>query len=183
MPTLEPQIDRLIRMAIESRLLDVHTCTLGKVQTVHGTPPTSADVILPVKRPVLAEDDSTRFEDLPVLPQVPIMWPAGDGTSYPGALAAGDTVMVFFTEDNTAEHWDTGSISEPGDLTRHGMSSAFCWPFTRTATPAVDFAALASKVDAALLSLQTWSATVATPLSVAPWAGVGSVSATVTRAK
>lgn len=190
MPTLEPQIDRLIRTAIESRLLDVHTCTLGRVQTVYGTPPMTCDVVLPIRRAVLSEDDSTRYEALPVLPQVPIMWPAGGGTSYPLTLAEGDTVMVFFTEDSGAEYFTSGSEAEPADLARHGMSSAYCWPMSRNTTQATDFAALASKVDAMILSVKTYLNTHTHPTPsgassapTTPWDGVTSVAANVTRAK
>jgi len=187
MPTLEPQIDRLIRTAIESRLLDVHTCTLGKVQSTDGK---TADIQLPIRRPVLVEDDSTTYEELPVLPAVPIMWPAANGKSYPLDLQAGDTVMVFFTEDSTAEFWESGSTAEPGDLSRHAMSSSFCLPIARAVTPAADFAALASQVQTALSNIAQWLTLHTHPVSGAlagasetPPPTVPQVAATVTRAK
>lgn len=196
MPTLEPELAKLLRGAIDDRLLDVHTCTLGKVHAVYPSPtdPTGgkkyADVALPIRRPVLVEDDSTTYERLPIIPMVPIAWPASNGTDYPLDVTAGDTVLVLFSENSTAEFWDSGSESQPADLSMHALTSALCWPISRATTTAADFAALASLVQTALNNVVTWltahthpvvgataGPSVLTPPVVTP------VTATVTRAK
>jgi hypothetical protein len=187
MPLLDPEIDRLIREAITSALCDVHTCMLGKVQAVHGN---KADIVLPIKRPVPVEDGSTTYEAHPVLPDVPIMWPGANGTSYPLDLTKGDNVWVMFSELSTAEYEDTGDTSEPGDTARHAMSSAFAIPWGRTCTPAEDFAAVAAKVQTALSNISTWltTHTHVTPAgpdspSALPPPVIPEVAATVTRVK
>jgi hypothetical protein len=187
MSTLEPGLDRLIREAIEDRLADVHTCILGKVQTVNGK---KADIVIPIRRPVPVEDGSTTYEDMPVLPDVPIMWPGANGVDYPLDLTEGDDVMVYLSEVSTAEYEDTGTTSEPGDTARHSLSSAFAVPWGRTTTSAPDYAAVASMVQTALSNVVTWLTTHthpapggATSPSATPAPTIPEVTATVTRVK
>ena len=187
MPTLEPGLDRLIREAIDDRVLDIHTSTLG---TVHTTDGTTADITLPIRRPVESEDGSTQFESMPTLPKVPILWPGANGTSFPIDLKAGDTVLVFFSENSTAEFLQSGGTAEPGDLAMHSLSSAFCMPWGNNCTPCTTYSALAVQTNTALQNIVAWLTTHTHPVagtvagvSALPAPTTPDTTATVTRAK
>lgn len=194
MPTLEPGLDRLIRSAVDNRLLDVHTCTVGKVQSVTGTPPKTADVQILCRRPVQNENDETVYENSPVLPAVPILWPGAHGIAYPLDLQPGDMGLILFTEDDTGDAWDQRSTVEPSNVERHGMTASYFLPVAGVnAVPASDYAALASVVQSTLTSIIQWLVS-HTHAGVTAGTGVSgtstlapptnpSVAATVTRAK
>jgi hypothetical protein len=57
----------------------------------------------------------------PVFDDVPVMWPGGAAGFLHVPLAAGDTVLLLFSEEDFSKWWDTGSISAPAVLARHGL--------------------------------------------------------------
>ncbi len=121
MSGIEPDLAQLILDAIDSRLLDVHTSITGRVQTYNATKQV-ADVVPCVKRAYLDADGGVVHEDLPVIPNVPVMWPRGGGFALHFPLKAGDHVELFFQEAAIASWRDTGDVCEPGDLRRHSLS-------------------------------------------------------------
>lgn len=57
----------------------------------------------------------------PIFTGVPVMWPGGAAGFLHVPLAAGDTVLVLFSEEDFSKWWDTGSKSAPAVLARHGL--------------------------------------------------------------
>ncbi|HLV68346.1 MAG TPA: Gp138 family membrane-puncturing spike protein [Polyangiaceae bacterium] len=124
---MAPPLAEVIRLAIESRLAEVHTCLPGRVVTYN--PATQrAEVQLVIRSAVEAEDGSTVHEDPPIIPNVPVAWMRGGGYSLQFPLAPGDHVWLMFSEAAMG-HWrDTGAISNPGDLARHSLSYPIALP-------------------------------------------------------
>jgi hypothetical protein len=60
-------------------------------------------------------------ENVPPLADVPVCWPGGAAGFLHVPLAAGDTVLVVFSEEDFSKWFDTGSISAPAVLARHGL--------------------------------------------------------------
>jgi hypothetical protein len=141
MPT-EPTLAEVISLAIESRLLDLHTCMPGKVAVFDPTAQ-SASVQPMVKRAVPKADGDgdgdVAHEVLPIIHNVPIAFPGGGGYSMRFPVLPGDHVWLMFSEAAMATWRTTGQISEPGDLRRHDLSyaCAIYLPFATTVEAAV----------------------------------------------
>ena len=83
MPLQVPMAE-LLRLAQESRTGDIWTCFPATVQAYTASPAPVADLVPVVQRPLTsAADDSLDFEQLPVLPDVPILFPQGPGACTP----------------------------------------------------------------------------------------------------
>lgn len=179
---IEPDLAEVISSAIDSRLLDLHTMIVAKVVSYDASK--QAAVIQPVVNGAAPNaDGSTTSEPLPSIPNVPVRWERAGGYYDHKPLTAGDCGMLVFSESAFAVWRTNGEISDPGDLTRHGMSYAYfvpgCWPDAQALPDApgsgesvsivpsgghlrvskaggtADFAALSAKVDANFQTLMT----------------------------
>jgi hypothetical protein len=84
-----------------------------------------------VREPFVGEDGATTFEELPTVPDVPVLWPGGGGFHVHFPLDAGDHVLLVFSDVATGVWRASGEPSEPGDLRRHHLSSCFAVPGVR----------------------------------------------------
>ncbi len=135
---LEPTQAELIREAIESRLLDVHTALPGIVESYDPATQT-ANIRLAVRRAIEGADGGIEHEEIPVLPNVPFGWFASGGFALQFPVSTGDTVWVMFSEAAWAGFRTTGNLEDPGDVSRFGLSYPvaipICRPVTKTLTP------------------------------------------------
>lgn len=58
---------------------------------------------------------------IPPLGDVPVCFPGGAAGFLHVPLEVGDSVLVVFVEEDFSGWWDTGSISAPKVLSRHGL--------------------------------------------------------------
>lgn len=172
----EPSLEEALEQIHKSFLLDVHVSCPGKVQTYNPVTQT-ADVEPMVQRPVPAEDGTTVFEDLPVIPNVRVGWPRGGGYSLQWPLSPGDFVMLVFPTFDPSQWRTSGSKSPPGFLGTHVLGQPVALPCEGPATSpltptlgdeavfeiatllrlggiAADFVALATKVQAYISQLE-----------------------------
>ncbi len=118
------------------------------------------------------------IEQLPEIPDVPIIYPRSGAASIVFPLAAGDGVLLVFSEGALGTWRATGKAVDPGDVRRHSLSHCVAFPgafpdgspsdqiaagaLTVAAAEvrlgsklASDYVALTSKVDAALAMFVT----------------------------
>lgn len=127
MPALVETLD-VILAALQGEREDIHTAMPGKVVKYYPDKQT-ADVQPMLKRPVFDTDDNRlQGESLPVLPNVPVIFPRGGGFIIHVPLAPGDFVWVMFSEGGTGEFRQTGQESEPFDVSRHTITYPYCVP-------------------------------------------------------
>jgi hypothetical protein len=124
---LEPKLQDVLRDAFDALQNEVHTCLPGRVKSYDSATQT-AEVIPVVKQSLPNEDGSRELVELPVLPNVPVAWPRAGGCYLHFPMAAGDHVLLVFSEAAFALWRETGQISEPGDLSRHSLSYAHAIP-------------------------------------------------------
>jgi hypothetical protein len=139
----------LFRRAIESRILDVWTSFPARV-VAYDKANQTADLAPVVRRSLPTEDGGTVAEDLPVLPNVPILFPRGGGDAYAitWQLAPGDHVLVHVSAVSFAGWRRTGETSDPGDVRPHCLGNAYAIP---GAAHNAQAAALAQAQDVALV--------------------------------
>jgi len=94
-----PQLAQLIHAAMESRLSDVHTALPGIVER-YDEAKRCADVRLAVTYAFTNSDGESDSMEHPVIPEVPITFPAGGGCSIVFPISVGDPVVVIAFESN-----------------------------------------------------------------------------------
>lgn len=125
---VEPTLAEIVREALESRLLDVWTAAVCRVEKyTPGTPPT-VDALPMVRRALPDTAGGTQHEDLPVLPNVPVLFPHSAAFSGTWPLVPGDFVLVIFCASAIGNWRETGDVSDPGDLRRHDLSHGIAIP-------------------------------------------------------
>lgn len=127
MAGLVPTLQEVLQRAIASALDDVWTSGVGRV-VAYSPAAQTADVELVVTRPVPKADGTYAQETLPILPDVPVLFPQGGGFSLTWELAANDGLLVVYLK-NSVDNWiRTGVVSEPGDLRTHHLAHAVAIP-------------------------------------------------------
>lgn len=122
-----PTLEEVIRAAIETRLLEVHTALPGRVET-YDAARQKASVKPLLKRSVVRSDGSDFAETLPIIPDVPVVFPRGGGFFLSLPMQPGDFVLLLFSE-SSIDTWQTGAGEETAlleglDLRRHDLSDA-----------------------------------------------------------
>lgn len=192
---LDPSDSEVIRDAINARLGEVWTATVGRVQSYDAVKQT-VDVLPVIRRPLQAADGQVGHEDLPVIPNVPVLHMRAGGFFVHLPVEKDDTVLLIFTSDSFQMWRESGSVVNPGDLRRHSLSNAIAIPGVFPATQpltdlpnvgmasdeavlgggvyrvgdatAADFVALASKVDSALSAIHSWATEHTHPTAMGP---------------
>ncbi|MBX7196034.1 MAG: hypothetical protein K1X94_28520 [Sandaracinaceae bacterium] len=132
--TLSASLARLVRDAIKAALFDVHTAFPARVESV------SRDGIgwrvdaKPMGYRYLAKMDGGELqEELPVIPDVPVVWPASGGWGIAMPIEEGDHVLIVASEHATGQWRARGTLSDPQLRERHGLSGCFAIPGAGTA--------------------------------------------------
>jgi len=120
MSEAEPTLPELIRRAIESRIMDLHVAMPGIV--VDYDPATKTATVKPaLRRAIYTQDDDRTAEDIPPIPNVPVVFPGAAALDLHFNLAAGDTVLMVFNQWSPTEWRTSGAVATPGDMRLHGL--------------------------------------------------------------
>lgn len=89
------------------------------------------DAVTAVVQPAIkgAEKDESGAEvsvNLPLLVDVPVVFPRGGGCTLTFPVKAGDECLVIFADRCIDFWWQSGGIQEPVDERMHDLSDAFC---------------------------------------------------------
>lgn len=125
---ITPDREDITRAWIERYLDDVHTAFPGKVQSYDAEKQT-ADIVPLIRHAVPQADGSFLYEELPMLPSVPVIFPRVGEWFMAFRVAEGDTMLVMCCE-SAIGHWRVGdgAIQHPGDTRRHHLSHAVAIP-------------------------------------------------------
>lgn len=118
---------------IMRRALDRHTeglwSALPGVVQAYDAGSRTADVLPVIRQPLGGWDDTALVhEQLPVLPSVPVVFPAGGGCSVVWKLAPGDHVLVVFSTLSPAAWRRSGAVSDAGTARRSSLGYGFAVP-------------------------------------------------------
>jgi hypothetical protein len=126
--TITPELTEVLEIAIESRLLDVHTSIPGVIQTYDASTQT-ATVELQIRRPLEGETEGEIvLEDLPVLQNVRVVFPRTKKFMVTFPIEAGDTGDVFFAETPIGQWRAVEGVAVPESLGRFDLSGAKFYP-------------------------------------------------------
>ena len=169
--------DELLRLALEGALADVHTSCSATVVS-YDSAKKRANVKLVMRRALHGVDGAaTTYEQPLVIPNVPVVGLGSGGFYLSLPVEAGDAGRLHFAETDESQWESTGEVSNPRDLTRHGLGSCVFVPSPRQPPATVgaymacpspfsfgdpataQLVAIAQKVDAAISAIVTWSGT------------------------
>ncbi len=128
MARITPTLAQLLVSAMDSQLNNLHTAMPCRVASYDAATQT-ANLQPQIKNPVKTEDGEVRYEELPILPNVPVAFPrGGNGFYMTFPLTAGDFGMVIFSERSIDEWRSTGTSAEPLNDTKHPLQGAVFFP-------------------------------------------------------
>ena len=125
----EPTQAEILNRAISHALAGVFKSLPGTVVTYDPVRQVG-NVQLAVKDPVVKNDGSVEFVDLPILPEVPFLWPRGGGYSLHLPMLPGDGVLLVFSDLDDTRWRETGAVMAPPFLQRHGLGYGWAIPGT-----------------------------------------------------
>lgn len=92
-----PTFTQLLKQAIDNRLLDTHTALIAKVES-YDSSKQQVNVSSVFKRPIENVDQEIVLEQLPMLCDVPVLFPRAGGFFISFPIQAGDFVQLIFNE-------------------------------------------------------------------------------------
>lgn len=131
----------ILKAARDAHSEDIHTAMPAKVVVFHPERGT-VDVLPQIKTKLRDEDDAPVFEDIAIIPDVPIAWPRGGGYCMTLPLQPNDFVWLIFSEAPMGEWRNTGQLSEPLDSRRHSVGYPVAYPGVYPDTQMLSVAAL-----------------------------------------
>ncbi|EGB7356667.1 translation initiation factor IF-2 [Escherichia coli] len=89
------------------------------------------DAVTAVVQPAIrgqeqAPDGGSQSTVLPLLVDVPVVFPRGGGCTLTFPVSAGDECLVVFADRCIDFWWQNGGVQEPVDTRMHDLSDAFC---------------------------------------------------------
>lgn len=130
-----PTLAELLRSAVDSGLEDVHVAIPGRIE--EWDPVEQKASVKPlVKRRVATENGEELIEELPIISDVPVLFPRSKEFFLSFPLAQGDFVLLIFAE-RSIDKWlsGDGEDTDPNDFRRHDLTDAVaipgCAPFSK----------------------------------------------------
>lgn len=81
---------------------------------------------------VLQPDGSNKVTSLPVIPDVPVVFPGGGGFTMTFPLAKGDEVLLVFASRCIDAWWQSGGVQPQAEFRMHDLSDGFAIPGPRS---------------------------------------------------
>lgn len=115
-----------IKQGVESRLKELHTSMPGIVESFDAE--NQLATIQPAIRRIFITRDGDKEilvpSDLPILINVPVIFPRGGGFSLTFPVAKGDECLLVFCERSIDNWHETGKVKAPGAKRFHSLSDA-----------------------------------------------------------
>lgn len=115
-----------IKHGIEGAIKDIHTSTPGIIESFD--PITQLATIQPaIKRMFISKEEDTEVlipSDLPLLINVPVIYPRGGGFSITFPVKKGDECLLVFCERCIDGWHETGKVKNPSARRFHSLSDA-----------------------------------------------------------
>lgn len=127
MASRSPTWAEVLSAALDSKLADMRVALPGRVERYDASTQL-ADVKPLLRDTFTAEDGTEQPLSLPVLTDVPVVFPGAGGFRLTFPVRQGDTVLLVFT-DFGLDRWKAlGGEVDPVDTTRHSLAGAVAIP-------------------------------------------------------
>lgn len=116
--------EELQQLRIEQMLGNLRTASPGIVKEVNLAKQT-VTVQLAIQGKIVDQTGVAKWVNMPLLTDVPIIWPRAGGFSLTFPVAVGDECLVIFGERCIDSWWQSGGVQKPIDDRQHDLSDAF----------------------------------------------------------
>jgi len=113
-----------LRLALENAQSQIWTALPGVVTAVDLSKQT-VSVQPSIQGNISAPDGSSQSVNLPLLVDVPIVWPRAGGFALTFPIAAGDEVLVVFASRCIDTWWQSGGVGVQAEVRMHDLSDGF----------------------------------------------------------
>jgi len=118
-----PSLASLIKQAIDSRLIDLHTAMPAKVERYYADRQL-VDVQPQIKRELVSENGARVGESLPLITDVPVLFPRAGGYFISFPIQKGDFVQLLFNEHSLSKWHHEGKEGASDEAEMHGFQGA-----------------------------------------------------------
>lgn len=122
-----PGLAEVIKVAMESFGRAMHVAMPGVVET-YDAAEQKAHVKPQVQRLTIDPDGNEELLELPVVPNVPVVFPRGGGCFVSFPLAAGDQVILLVCDRELNTWKSNGGDAQPADPRSHSLPDAVAIP-------------------------------------------------------
>lgn len=127
MPVQTPSLAEVFSNFRESLMADLRVALPARVER-YDSATQLVDVQPLLKESVAQEDGTTAAVRLPMITNVPVVFPGAGGMRITFPVAVGDTVLLVFA-DRSLDVWQThGGETAPDDARRHHLTDAVAIP-------------------------------------------------------
>jgi len=127
MPELAPALEEILRKALDQHSFDLRVAEPGIVQSFAGGPPATCTVQPAIKERLNLGGVITVVQ-LPVLINVPILYPGGGGYAITWPLVEGDEGIIVYQDRCYDAFWQSGGVQNEIEKRRHDLGDAVFYP-------------------------------------------------------
>lgn len=113
-----------LRAALDGKQAEIWTALPGIVAAFDAAAMT-VSVQPAIRGLITGEDGAVRQASLPMLINVPVIWPQGGGFVLTFPIAAGDECLVVFASRCIDGWWQSGGVQSPAEQRMHDLSDGF----------------------------------------------------------
>ena len=106
---------------------NVRCCIPGIVQSYNSNDNT-VEVQPAIREKMLDENNVESYINLPLLINVPVIFPSSSKFSIKFPINKNDEVLIFFSDLSIDNFWEKGSIQNPIEIRRHDLSDGIAIP-------------------------------------------------------
>lgn len=119
--------NQLYDKLIQKASFDIRCCIPGIIQSYNAENNT-AEIQPAIREEVVNEDNSVSYVNLPLLINVPIVFPSTKLGGVRFTLEKGDECLVVFSDLSYDNFWTSGNVQNPIEVRRHDLSDGIAIP-------------------------------------------------------
>ena len=112
---------------IHKASFDIRCCIPGIIQSYNANNNT-AEIQPAIREEVVNEDNSVSYVNLPLLINVPIVFPSTKLGGVRFNIEQGDECLVVFSDLSYDNFWKSGNVQNPIEVRRHDLSDGIAIP-------------------------------------------------------
>jgi hypothetical protein len=117
--------EEVLRRAMETEMWNLRVSCPGIIQDYDST--TQTATIQPAIRERISIYGNLTWKQLPLLVNVPVIFPGNSNYSITYPAVKGDECIVFFMDNCYDASWQNGGIQNQVELRRHDLSDGMCY--------------------------------------------------------
>lgn len=121
-----PDLLGIIKDAVAAEILAIWTNLPCEVVS-YDPDAVTVEVKPLIRVPVRTPDGGIEMLEIPILQDVPVMFPCAGGFTITHPINVGDECLVSFSSRNIDNWWQSGGVQNPFDTRHHDLSDGFAF--------------------------------------------------------